>query len=64
MFLNACAIPVSYTHLDVYNRQPNGVKYHASSSCSTLKKSRTIIQGTVDEARAAGKDALCKVCGH
>lgn len=43
---------------------PNGGKYHASSSCSTLKKSRTIIQGTVEEARAAGKDALCKVCGH
>lgn len=43
---------------------PNGGKYHASSSCRTLKNSRTIIQGTVDEARAAGKDALCKVCGH
>ena len=28
------------------------------------KKSKTIIQGTVEEAKAAGKDALCKVCGH
>ena len=43
---------------------PNGGKYHASSSCRTLKKSKTIIQGTVEEAKAAGKDALCKVCGH
>lgn len=43
---------------------PSGEKYHTTQNCSTLKRSKTIYSGTIDEAKRSGKGALCKVCGH
>lgn len=41
---------------------PNGEKYHKSSDCPTLSRSKTIYSGSVDEAKANGKSEACKVC--
>ena len=41
---------------------PNGKVYHTTSSCATLKRSKTIRSGTLSQAKAAGKSRVCKVC--
>lgn len=41
---------------------PSGKSYHATSECSTLSRSKTILSGTLDEALAAGKTDPCNVC--
>ena len=40
---------------------PNGDKYHKTSRCTTLKRSKNIYSTTRDKARAAGRQP-CKVC--
>ncbi len=42
---------------------PGGEKYHVSANCPTLARSSTVYSGSIDEAKAAGKGELCKVCG-
>lgn len=41
---------------------PNGEKYHSTSDCRTLRRSKTILNGTVDEAIQSGHLGACKVC--
>lgn len=41
---------------------PNGKSYHYSSSCATLSRSKTIIEGTVADAINNGKSDPCNVC--
>ena len=41
---------------------PNGKSYHYSSSCATLSRSKTIIEGTVASAISNGKSDPCNVC--
>ena len=42
---------------------PGGEKYHVSANCPTLARSSKVYSGSIDEAKAAGKGELCKVCG-
>jgi len=39
-----------------------GKKYHIYDDCSSLTRSSTLFQGTVDEAFESGRDSLCKIC--
>lgn len=39
---------------------PSGDVYHVSRNCRTLKRSRTVYSGTIEES---GKSRCCKVCG-
>ena len=39
-----------------------GKKYHFYSDCSSLSRSEELTRGTVNEAFAAGRDSLCKIC--
>lgn len=41
---------------------PNGKSYHASKSCRTLSRSKTICSGSLEEAFAAGKSDPCDWC--
>lgn len=41
---------------------PNGKSYHNTSNCSTLKRSKTILNGTLASARSQGKSDPCDVC--
>ena len=41
---------------------PNGKSYHADQNCTYLKRSKTIISGTEQEAKEAGKTTVCSVC--
>lgn len=41
---------------------PGGKSYHNSRNCSTLKRSKTILEGNLSDALAAGKDDPCNVC--
>lgn len=44
---------------------PNGGSYHAVDWCYTLSRSKTIINGTLDEACDNGKTDPCSKCvGH
>jgi hypothetical protein len=52
MTVSAASKTVYYT--------PKGEKYHVSS-CSTLKRSKTVYSCTLEEARRKGLEA-CKVC--
>lgn len=45
-----------------YYWTPNGKSYHSTRDCTTLKRSKTILSGTLDEAKAAGKYDPCNVC--
>lgn len=40
---------------------PNGSVYHTTQNCSTLSKSKTILNGTITES---GKPRVCKNCGN
>ena len=41
---------------------PNGKSYHNSHDCVTLKRSKTINQGLLNDALSAGKTDPCNVC--
>lgn len=41
---------------------PNGKSYHNSRDCVTLKRSKTIHQGSLNDALSAGKEDPCNVC--
>lgn len=41
---------------------PGGKSYHNSRDCSTLKRSKTINEGSLNDALAAGKADPCNVC--
>ena len=41
---------------------PGGKSYHYSRNCTTLKRSKTIKSGTLQQALAAGKTDPCNVC--
>lgn len=41
---------------------PNGKSYHSTRNCTTLKRSKTILSGTVSEAIASGHGDPCNVC--
>jgi len=43
---------------------PNGMVYHISENCSTLSRSKTILNGTPESAKSAKKLRLCSVCGN
>lgn len=43
---------------------PNGKSYHNSPNCSTLKRSKTINQGSLSDALSAGKADPCNICVH
>lgn len=47
---------------NTYYWTPGGKSYHTSENCTTLKRSKTILSGTLDEARNAGKNDPCNVC--
>lgn len=47
---------------NTYYWTPGGKSYHASEDCTTLKRSKTILSGTLDEAMGAGKNDPCNVC--
>ncbi len=41
---------------------PGGKSYHNSRNCSTLKRSKTIMEGNLSDALTAGKNDPCNVC--
>ena len=41
----------------------NGGVWHLRRDCSSLSRSKEILSGTVNEAIAAGKERVCKLCG-
>lgn len=41
---------------------PNGKSYHSSRDCSTLKRSKTINEGSLNDAISLGKSDPCNVC--
>lgn len=43
---------------------PNGKSYHFTKSCSTLSRSKTILQGTLKEAINSGHADPCNRCVH
>lgn len=43
---------------------PNGKSYHFTENCATLKRSKTIKDGTKSEAAAAGKSDPCNICAN
>lgn len=47
---------------DVVYWTEGGSVYHITDQCSTLRRSKNILHGTVDEALAAKKERPCKTC--
>lgn len=45
-----------------YYFTPNGKSYHTTKDCSTLSRSKTVLSGTLDEAKAKGKTDPCDKC--
>ncbi len=41
---------------------PKGKSYHSRQNCATLKRSKTILSGSLDKALASGKSDPCNVC--
>lgn len=41
---------------------PSGKSYHFDKNCSTLKRSKTILQGTLQEAISSGHADPCNIC--
>lgn len=60
-YTNDDYIEESYTEDQVY-WTPNGDCYHSSEYCRTLSRSKTIINGTIDEAINSGHGDSCDVC--
>ena len=42
----------------------NGSVWHKDKECSSLKRSKNILSGTVEDAAAQGKTAPCKRCSE
>jgi len=42
---------------------PSGKVWHIRINCSSLSRSTTILNGSVADAQAAGKERVCKKCG-
>lgn len=40
-----------------------GSVWHRDRSCSSLKNSKNVLSGTVEEAESVGKSGSCKRCG-
>lgn len=55
------SVSSSATTAEVY-WTPNGKSYHSRQSCSTLKRSKTILNGSLNDAFAAGKLDPCNIC--
>lgn len=49
-------------HSTVYWTEGGSV-WHVSKECSSLKNSKNIISGSVEEAQNAGKERVCSRCG-
>lgn len=47
---------------DIVYFTPNGKSYHATKDCSALSRSKTILEGTLEEAIEQGKDDPCDFC--
>lgn len=45
-----------------YYWTPKGKSYHASRNCSTLRRSKTVLSGSLSDAMAAGKYDPCNIC--
>ena len=45
-----------------YYWTPNGKSYHKDRNCTALKRSKTVLSGTLAEAEAAGKYDPCDFC--
>lgn len=43
---------------------PGGEVYHKTENCVSLKRSKTIKEGSADDAKKAGKSRPCKLCGR
>ncbi len=41
-----------------------GKSYHLDGKCSAILRSKVVYCGTIDEAKAAGKNVPCSVCGR
>ncbi len=41
----------------------NGEVWHTRTSCSSLKRSKNLTSGSIEQAILAGKDRVCKRCG-
>lgn len=41
---------------------PNGKSYHSTSGCRSLARSKTILSGSISDAKAAGKSDPCNNC--
>ncbi len=41
---------------------PNGKSYHFTKDCPTLRRSKTILEGSVQNALSAGKTDPCNIC--
>lgn len=52
----------SETEPDTVYWVKSGSTWHTNRNCHSLKKSSEIISGSVEEAKAAGKERKCKVC--
>ena len=42
----------------------SGKVYHVDKNCTTLSRSKSILSGTVLEAKGKGKSRMCEVCGN
>ena len=56
--------PVHLTYTTTVYWVPKGKVYHIDKGCPTLRRSKDIQSGTVEEAKADGKSRLCEVCGN
>ena len=42
---------------------PNGDVWHLTKECGSLKNTQTIMEGSIEDAKAAGKSRVCNRCG-
>ena len=61
MLASMAAAPMAARSETVY-WVPKGKSYHYTRDCRTLKRSKTIIEGTLDEAIKKGKSDPCDIC--
>lgn len=43
---------------------PSGGVWHTDPACTSLKQAKSVLSGSVVDARAAGKARVCKTCGE
>ena len=58
----AVSVTQSISEYDVVYWSEGGTVYHITDQCSTLRRSKMILHGTVEEALAAKKERPCKTC--